>query len=70
MMQLGRATCQGVQMNLVRERVDKKREMLVHMIIRPQVVRADILRGGDGLSEFGRRLEVEHALPYDVEPLQ
>lgn len=57
-------------MNLISAGVDKKREMLVHVIVRPQFVRADISRGGNGLPEFGPRLEVEDALPYDVEPPQ
>ena len=44
--------------------------MFVHVIVRPQFVRADSSRRDNSLAELGVRLEVEEALPYDVKPLQ
>jgi len=44
--------------------------MLVHILVRPQFVRAESPGSDNGLVKFGLWLEVEDALPYDIKPFQ
>lgn len=55
---------------MIGERVGEEGKMFVHGLVRPQFVRTESPRGVNCLAKFGCRMEEEHSLLDDVEPVQ
>ena len=58
----------GVKTNFIGKGAGEEGEMLVHVIVWPQFVRADNPRGDNRVAKCGLWMEVEKTLSDDVEP--